>query len=113
MSKQSIPVDQILNCPLGPNDAKAATVKDFLKALLIRLWEEGEGFSGKRPFGNSGWEYPLYLALVKNKLVKGEYSTYNDGETSYDEEDNTSYDELDSYDEKAANKLIFEAIKSL
>jgi hypothetical protein len=31
------------------------TIRDYLRILLETLWEEGEGFSGKRPFGNSGW----------------------------------------------------------
>ena len=32
------------------------TVKDYLKTLLHTLWDEEDGFSGKRPFGNSGWQ---------------------------------------------------------
>lgn len=46
----------ILDILMGENDAGALTVRDYLKALLRRLWLEQEGFSGKRPFGNSGWE---------------------------------------------------------
>lgn len=45
----------ILDTPMQENDADAATIRDYLKALLLRLWEQGEGFDGKRPFGNSGW----------------------------------------------------------
>ena len=74
------------------------TVKDYLKKLLSELWIEGEGFSGKRPFGNSGWEYDLYKPLVKAKVVKGELN-----EDGY----------IDSVDEKKANKIILDAIKSL
>lgn len=39
------------------------TVREYLQILLTRLWREQEGFSGKRPFGNSGWEYELLDAL--------------------------------------------------
>lgn len=53
----------VLELPLLDNDAEAATVRDYLKALLTRIWEEGEGFSSKRPFGNSGWEYDLTSAI--------------------------------------------------
>jgi hypothetical protein len=61
----------ILDLPMGPNDADAATVRDYLKALLLKLWQEDEGFSGKRPFGNSGWKYEVYTALVKAGAVPG------------------------------------------
>lgn len=47
-------------------------IRDYLRELLTRVWEEGERFSGKRPFGNSGWEYELYAALIAAKAVVGE-----------------------------------------
>ena len=50
------------------------TVRQYLHKLLQALWSDGEGFSGKRPFGNSGWEYDLYTPLIKSGLIKGEYS---------------------------------------
>lgn len=61
----------ILELPMAENDAKAKTVRDYLKALLSTLWTEDEGFSGKRPFGNSGWKYDLYAPLVKAGAVVG------------------------------------------
>lgn len=76
----------ILYCPLEENDSGATTIKGYLKALLYALWDEGEGFSGKRPFGNSGWEGDLLDPLINQGLAK-------------------------SYPE--ANKLIFKAIQSL
>lgn len=47
------------------------TVRDYLRTLLETLWREGEGFSGKRPFGNSGWEYDLYAPLIKGGFLAG------------------------------------------
>lgn len=47
------------------------TIKDYLKRLLSTLWEEAEMFSGKRPFGNSGWEYDIYGCLIKNGATFG------------------------------------------
>jgi hypothetical protein len=47
------------------------TLRDFFKELAVKVWEEGEGFSGKRPFGNSGWEYPVYRALIESGSVPG------------------------------------------
>lgn len=56
--------EEVLNIKLdGENDAGAETVRDYLKALLAALWNEGEGFSGKRPLGNSGWEHELLVPL--------------------------------------------------
>ena len=45
------------------------TCREYLCALLKTLWREGEGFSGKRPFGNSGWDYDLIDALVSGGCV--------------------------------------------
>lgn len=53
----------ILRLPMQPNDSGAITIGGYLQALLARLWTDGEGFSGKRPFGNSGWEDDLLEAL--------------------------------------------------
>jgi len=39
------------------------TVREYLHKLLETLWAEGEGFSSKRPFGNSGWELDLFNPL--------------------------------------------------
>jgi len=37
----------------------------------MTLWEDKEGFSGKRPFGDSGWEYDLYKPLIINNVIEG------------------------------------------
>lgn len=47
------------------------TVRDYLRRLLTTLWDEQEGFSGKRPFGNSGWEYDVYAPLIKAGYIVG------------------------------------------
>ena len=47
------------------------TIRDYLCELLMRLWEKGEGFSGKRPFGNSGWEYDIYRPLIRGGFIPG------------------------------------------
>lgn len=90
--------NQILNLPMQANDAEASTVKDYLKALLIELWAQGERFSGKRPFGNSGWDYDLFKPLVVAGLVAGKF-------------DEDGYIEV--LDEDSAEKLIEEAIDAL
>lgn len=91
-------MNEVLDTPMQENDANATTIRGYFKALLKELWREGEGFSGKRPFGNSGWESELYLPLVKGGFVKGVID---------------SHGYLTSCDYPAANKLIDQAIDAL
>lgn len=88
----------ILNLKMDENDAEAETVGEYLKALLLTLWDEKESFDGKRPFGNSGWEYELYRPLLSAALVTGELD--EDGD-------------LLDVDDVAADELIREAIERL
>lgn len=48
------------------------SIRLYLAELLRAIWNEGEGFSGKRPFGNSGWQIDLFLPLVAAGVIKGE-----------------------------------------
>lgn len=63
---------RVLDLRLPDNDAMADTVGGYLIELLATLWREEQSFSGKRPFGNSGWQYDLYVPLVKAGLISGE-----------------------------------------
>ena len=47
------------------------TVRQYLRALLDKLWDEGESFDSKRPFGNSSWEYDLYDPLGRAGFIPG------------------------------------------
>ncbi len=51
--------DAALDVELHENDAGAPDVRSYLASLLETLLNEEEGFSGKRPFGNSGWIHDL------------------------------------------------------
>lgn len=62
---------EILALPMAKNDADAKTIKEYLLKLLTGVIVEEEGFSGKRPFGNSGWFFELEQALVSGKAVAG------------------------------------------
>lgn len=79
---------------------KEITIKDFFKELLTTLFKEGECFSGKRPFGNSGWNYDLHVCLAKNGVIEGKCFQYGDLE---------DWD----YDSKEADSKILELIKEL
>lgn len=74
------------------------TIRGYLKLLVSTIWRKGEGFSGKRPFGNSGWEYDLYTPLVKAGVVTGELDEWGC---------------IEDIDEKKANRIIFECIDAL
>ncbi len=56
---------EILALPMQDNEDGAATVRDYLKALLAKLWEDGDGFSCKR----------LYETLFDAGLVEADYAT--------------------------------------
>jgi hypothetical protein len=47
------------------------TIRQFFFELLKTLWIEQECFDGKRPWGNSGWAFDVYVPLIKAGLVKG------------------------------------------
>lgn len=72
-----------------------------MKRLLSTLFEEGESFSGKRPFGNSGWEGDLAEPLVRAGVLTGEFC----------EEDGGGY--LDDYDQSSYERLVSEMIAAL
>lgn len=63
----------VLALPMDPklNDAGASTVREYLIKLLQQVWMDQEGFSGKRPFGNSGWSSDLWYPLVEAGMVGG------------------------------------------
>jgi hypothetical protein len=66
-------IDKLLNHSFIPSDiGEGMTVREYLAALLITLLEEGESFSGKRPFGNSGWEENLVIPAIECGALKGE-----------------------------------------
>lgn len=86
-------LDQVLDTPSVITDG---TVRDMLAELLTKVWEEAEGFSGKRPFGNSDWQTVVYGQLVKAGLLEGEL-------------DEDGY--LESVDYGAGEELVVAAIK--
>jgi hypothetical protein len=77
---------------------KEITIKDYLKELLIALWTEAEGFSGKRPFGNSGWQFEIYECLIKNRVVEGKL-------------DDDGY--VEEIDIKVADEIILDVIRRM
>lgn len=89
---------EVLALSMQDNDSGADTIGGYLTALLAALWEEGEGFGGKRPFGNSGWQFDLYKPLVKAGYIAGTF-------------DEDGY--LDDCDDEAGDVVIAAAIAAL
>lgn len=78
---------EILELELDPTRFEG-TIKEYLYELLKNLWYKRDTFSGKYPFGNSGWEWDLYGPLVKAGIVKGViHEEYEDGSYDFDVED--------------------------
>jgi len=68
-------LDAALDVRFNSDAGSQITVRDYFCKLLTTLWKERESFSGKRPFGNSGWEYEVHHALAKAGFIDlGEYS---------------------------------------
>lgn len=91
-------MNKILALPLEDNDAGAATIGEYLCALLKAVWTKEEGFSGKRPFGNGGWQTFIESALVRAGVVDGKL-------------DEDGY--LDEVDSSAVNKIILGCIREV
>lgn len=85
---------KVLHAPMQKNDANAATVGEYLELLLSTLWIEDEGFSGKRPFGNSSWQYEVYIALSDAGLVEGLVLDEDGYVDSFSRESQIAADEL-------------------
>lgn len=91
---------QVLDVPMDPsrNDANAKDIRGYLKALLMRLWQEEEGFSGKRPLGNSGWQMDVVVPLYNARMIRAKLDS-----------EGSPYD----YDQTTVDSLMFQAIKAL
>lgn len=72
--------NQILSLPMSPDADAGPTVRDYLRVTFQTFLQEGEGFSGKRPLGNSDWDYQLAAALIKGGAIRGQLDEYEDPE---------------------------------
>lgn len=63
----------LMKAPLESCDCRAKTVREYLMATLVEFLNKEEGFSGKRPFGNSGWDSAIIEAWIKAGLLQGKF----------------------------------------
>lgn len=47
------------------------TIREYFQKLFLTLWEKGEKFNSKRPFGDSGWKYDIAAPLVEAGFLQG------------------------------------------
>lgn len=87
---------ELLKLPMNDEYSGAKTLGEYLKLLLLSLWQFKDEFSGKRPFGNSLWEYDVYICLAENTNLVGGVKD-KDG----------FWEDIDLNE---ANKVIFELI---
>lgn len=80
---------EILDYPFTFEEEKT-TLRQLFRDLLLKLWEETDGFNGKRPFGNSGW----YLDMIEPLILTGAISgTIDRDEDGYIQDQNFEWDE--------------------
>jgi len=75
---RDLSMEQVLNTRLYLSEEYS--IREYLAKLLTKLITEEEGFSGKRPFGNSGWLSDLYFPLL---LKHPEKDTISDEEEKH------------------------------
>ena len=91
-------INKVLNHKYDRWDFGEATIREYLVELGRLVWVEGEGFSGKRPFGNSGWHNEVYAALADGGFI----------EATFDEDG-----WLEECDEKHARAIIAACFEAL
>jgi len=80
----------LLDIELEDNDSGKATLGGFLAGMI--------DLETKRPYGNSGWEWDLFAALVRAGKIDG---TFNE------------YGEVENVDTNEAHALIEQAAKEI
>lgn len=89
--------DDILDVMMETADfSEPLTIRAYFRRMVLAIWREGEGFSGKRPFGNSGWHYDVYAALVKSGHIRGAFDEHGC---------------LDRCDHQTGDRLVREALE--
>ena len=53
------------------------TIRALFIELALKVWNEEARFDGKRPWGNGGWKYDVYVALIAAGAVPGSLDEYD------------------------------------
>lgn len=60
-------------------DGRTMTIKRYFLELLASLWNDGEGFSSKRPLGDGDWRGTLYCELAQNGFINCKFDDDDGG----------------------------------
>lgn len=94
------PIAEALNVRFSSDAGDDLTVREYFHALLTKVWNEEAGFSGKRPWGNSGWCHDVITALVCAGFIEGVVNRDGDSE----------WVDLTRAQTDAANDYVFQLI---
>lgn len=87
MAKKKLTAHEVLSLSFKCDDLdRELTIRQWLAELLLTLWREEEGFSGKRPFGNSGWQWDVAAVLIKAGAITGKLDSDGFVDEADDEE---------------------------
>ena len=73
MDLSSANIDATLAVRFDSDAGSDLTLRQWLVDLLARVWDEQEMFSGKRAWGNSGWDWDPLPALIRAGFVEGSF----------------------------------------
>ncbi len=76
------------------------TLRKYFLRCMKEFWNDGEGFSGKRPFGNSGWQWDIYRGMIVNKWIEGTL------------DENGYIKEMSDENKKEAHRMIYNALEN-
>lgn len=65
----TVTIHNVLEIELDPERTNTLTpisIKQYFQKIIFTLWEDPESFSGKRPFGDSGWAFDI-ICTVEEK----------------------------------------------
>lgn len=57
---------EALNIVLDTDAGKRITIRQYLEAVLTRLWIYEDRFNSKSPWGNSNWQWVVYTAIAQH-----------------------------------------------
>ena len=86
---------EILNNCMVDLNGSDVTLREYFRLLLTELYNAEDGFSGKRPFGNSGWVLDILAGLGRIGVIKATFD---------------SYGYLEDVDEDRGHAVVFELI---
>lgn len=67
--------DDILDYQYSFEDAGVTCLRDYFYEILTTLWIRGEGFSSKRAFGDSDWQWQAYYCLAEAGAIKADFDS--------------------------------------